>query len=485
MKTAICAIIKDEHLFLKEWIDWHLNLGFDAIHLFEDKGSKSHEEIVKDYSNVFLRRYENDEGVQELLEAQGTPYRQVVLYTWFAKEYQSLYDWCAFIDIDEYVFFAEDYNLNKLCEEFEPYPGVLLNWRMMGASGLVKRPDSIVKYYTKEGVIPESEKVWMFKSFCNLKRFISFPSLHRTEDAVNTNHNKNLKEWCYDKAWLNHYFTKSWEDWCHRIFKRGDTNPGHRTLDDFFALNPDMLYLKKELLDNVSNKIPNGTYWLSKKDRLIAGGNVNKILNLSNSNIIQDNQKVLIIGNKPTEQLSEEQIKLINSFDVIIRMNGMNNLKETGNRVDFWWLNIWDWDTIINNVGDKDYSSCKKVLLDNNTLRYTRDYIVREKFRKLKNAELVKTNCSSTKLSFQDSYWLPKKEDGTIPVTDVIAISYFINKYPNTDLYFTGLDIEDRENLFKTHQNWSDTWHRNVGGLEADYLKKQIACGRIKYLDLW
>jgi hypothetical protein len=125
------------------------------------------------------------------------------------------------------------------------------------------------------------------------------------------------------------------------------------------------------------------------------------------------------------------------------------------------------------------------VLLDNNTLRYTRDYIVREKFRKLKNVELVKTNCSSTKISFQDSYWIPSVEDGTISVTDVVAISYFINKYPYADLHFTGLDIEERENLFKTHPNWSGTWHRNVGGLEADYLKKQIACGRIKYLNLW
>lgn len=64
MKTAICAIIKDEHLFLKEWIDWHLSSGFDAIHLFEDKGSKNHEGIIKEYNNVFLRRYEDDNEIK-------------------------------------------------------------------------------------------------------------------------------------------------------------------------------------------------------------------------------------------------------------------------------------------------------------------------------------------------------------------------------------------------------------------------------------
>ena len=88
MKTAICAIIKDEHRFLEEWIEWHLGLGFDAIHLFEDKGSKSHEEICAKYSNVYLRRYEDDEEVRELLAMQGHSKRQLVLYRWFGETYR-------------------------------------------------------------------------------------------------------------------------------------------------------------------------------------------------------------------------------------------------------------------------------------------------------------------------------------------------------------------------------------------------------------
>ena len=79
---SICAIIKDEHRFLKEWIDWHLGLGFDAIHLFEDRGSKDHSDICSEYPNVYLRRYETDDTVQALLSAQGTSYRQFILYNW-------------------------------------------------------------------------------------------------------------------------------------------------------------------------------------------------------------------------------------------------------------------------------------------------------------------------------------------------------------------------------------------------------------------
>ena len=49
--------------------------------------------------------------------------------------------------------------------------------------------------------------------------------------------------------------------------------------------------------------------------------------------------KILIIGNKEVDfPISDEKIKFINSFDIIVRVNRMNNFFETGQRVDWWWL---------------------------------------------------------------------------------------------------------------------------------------------------
>lgn len=282
MKTAICAIIKDEHLFLKEWIDWHLGLGFDAIHLFEDKGSKSHEEIVKEYNNVFLRRYEDDEEVQELLAWQGNSNRQKTLYEYFSDTYKGTYDWVAFIDLDEFVMLEKGYSLSKLCEEFEPYPCVLLNWKMIGASGHIKRPKGrVMEAYTEESSFLHQDKMWEHKSFVNLVRYKGMATLHRAIDAVNTHHEDIFTNLYYDKAWLNHYFTKSWEDWVDRIFVRGGTMHAHRTLGQFFDANKSMEHLRDELIASVAERIPNGTYWLDRKRGLIAGGNVKKIMELN------------------------------------------------------------------------------------------------------------------------------------------------------------------------------------------------------------
>ncbi len=287
MKTAICAIIKDEHLFLEEWIEWHLGLGFDAIHLFEDKGSDSHEEITSQYENVFLRRYEDSEQVQELLEAQGSSHRQFVLYTWFANQYNDVYDWCAFIDLDEFVMFADDYNLEQLCVEFEPYPTVLLNWKMIGASGRISKPTcGVIEAYTQECDYCDNDKMWSYKSFVNLKKFEGFHDLHLALGYVNTHHSNDKNEHYYDKAWLNHYFTKSLEDWTERIFKKGGTLNGHRKLTHFFECNKNMKYLESLYIKKHSEETPNGTYRIG--NGFIAGGNVQKIA-LLNAKSIGDN----------------------------------------------------------------------------------------------------------------------------------------------------------------------------------------------------
>ena len=256
-KVSICAIIKDEQLFLEEWINWHLNLGFTAIHLFEDKNSRSHESICSKYSNVFLRRYETDGQIREILKDQKTARRQKSLYEWFGNNYKNIYDWAAFIDVDEFLMFSGNYNLSSLCKEFESYSAIFLNWKIMTANGHTMKPETgVIQAYTEEISFHECGLTTPHKSFCNLNRWEGLKNHHTANNAVNTNHCDKGYELLYDKAWLNHYFTKSWEDWCRTIFERGCTQSGHRKLEQFFMINKNMEHMKSELIEGISNKKP-------------------------------------------------------------------------------------------------------------------------------------------------------------------------------------------------------------------------------------
>ena len=43
-----------------------------------------------------------------------------------------------------------------------------------------------------------------------------------------------------DDMWLNHYTTKSFEEFCDKLYKRGMFCNGYRKIDNFFELNPDI-----------------------------------------------------------------------------------------------------------------------------------------------------------------------------------------------------------------------------------------------------
>lgn len=196
-------------------------------------------------------------------------------------------------------------------------------------------------------------------------------------------------------------------------------------------------------------------------------------------------KKILIIGNKPVQHLSEEKIMFINSFDVIVRVNGMNNLNETGGRIDWWWLNVWNWKVLKKNIGNKDYSSTKLLLIDKYSECLTSKKDVFNNLPKLnKNILKFNTKWASGDYFQKNNIWNPNKEECTIPTTDVSCISYLTSKFDDIKLYLTCLDIEEREKLFKSHSNWKGTWHENVGVLECNYLKELIKNKKIEYVEL-
>lgn len=204
------------------------------------------------------------------------------LYQWFGDTYNNIYDWVAFIDLDEFFDLHNGYSLERLCNEFEPYSGVLINWKMMGASGHIKRPNcGVIEAYTEVVDILENDYGWNYKSLCNMKRWKGMQNSHRAFEAVNTNHNLDIYEICSDKVSLNHYFTKSWEEWVLKICIRGDLFKGNRKINDFFVINKDMEPLRVKLLKSISGMKPKGTYFIDNKMKLIYGGNMKKIQELN------------------------------------------------------------------------------------------------------------------------------------------------------------------------------------------------------------
>lgn len=282
MRTAICTCIKNEHAYLREWLEYHLGLGFDHIYLYEDFGSESHADIVDEYDNVTLLSME-----VVLCEEDHIEGRQMKSVRYSLRCFKE-YDWIAFIDADEFIRLEDGLTLHAFLAGYEEHSAVYLSWRMFGACGHQTKPaGGVQESYT----VPELDvdfgeflgNRWLHKSIANMRRDPYAENIHTIRDGVNMDGEPVGRIGIYHTAWIDHYFTKSWEEWCDRIFKRGDLCNGNRRLLLFFKANPYLESDMEKMIAEVADRIPHGgkNYWLTP--RCIAGGNVRTVTSLNSS----------------------------------------------------------------------------------------------------------------------------------------------------------------------------------------------------------
>lgn len=238
MIKYICAIIKDEHNYIEEWLDYHFSIGFDKVYLFED-GGESHLEIIKKYGDKVIHT--------TLLDSVSRSHsRQYEVYKKAFDIVKGKCDWCAFIDIDEFITLAPKYegNIENFLKEYEDYPCVHLAWKNFGANGRLEpcEKGKTIETYT-EPIKMRLDCFSCVKSIVNAKhKDARITNVHHMRHSVNTDFGEQERP-LYNKAWINHYYTRSLTDWVAKV-KRGQLFSNVYDIKRFFRYNPDMDYDK-------------------------------------------------------------------------------------------------------------------------------------------------------------------------------------------------------------------------------------------------
>ena len=130
----------------------------------------------------------------------------------------------------------------EFLKEHSDYSAIKCIWKHYNANGHEKKanePD-MVRFTQETDWDDYKHGGKMFAQSNRISRFGSYIPLIRMESKVAEFENKELT---VDFMQLNHYYTRSYEEWVEKI-KRGSSNPNfRRKLSDFFELNPDMKYL--------------------------------------------------------------------------------------------------------------------------------------------------------------------------------------------------------------------------------------------------
>lgn len=125
-ETAICALAKNEELYLKEWLDHHYALGFDHVYLIDNNDKPGLKSFLASYLDKALLTIIDFHGIK--------PSNQSAAYEYCLANYAKETRWMAFIDIDEFVMLKKDSDIRSFLSHYMHYPAILMNWVMYGSN---------------------------------------------------------------------------------------------------------------------------------------------------------------------------------------------------------------------------------------------------------------------------------------------------------------------------------------------------------------
>lgn len=268
--SCILTVIKNEHEYLDEWIKYHIDLGIDHIFIFEDIDSESHKEICDKYGDKItldtvdiVLDEQNRKKVRELKDTKKSNPQYIYIQkglSYIKRTQANKFDWCFVIDNDEFITLEKpNDNLSDVVSLFDGYDAFIMQWKCYGANGLIKKPDytnkGVIETYIKEieGYVPTATPQSLSKTCYNLKTYQEtyFLYTHQPSKECNfcrTNFERDRNTPIYDKIYIRHYITKSWEEYVWKKTKRGFLFGKIRDYDFFFKVNPDLNYKKYELM---------------------------------------------------------------------------------------------------------------------------------------------------------------------------------------------------------------------------------------------
>lgn len=227
---SICATVKDENSYLPEWIEYHKLVGVERFHLY-DNGSKV--PISKTLAMDVVR------GSVIVTPFLGHAAQCEIYRDCLAKQRKSTL-WLAIIDVDEFLCPKYTDDMRVLLRKNERFSGIGVNWLTFGPSGYEKRPAGLqIENFLLRGpgsfgwnrhikTIAQPAKVaTMTCSHCCTYSSGYCASLRGTRIDGPYNPERG-----YDQAQLNHYFTRSRQEFEEKM-RRGSPDGKPKTMEYF------------------------------------------------------------------------------------------------------------------------------------------------------------------------------------------------------------------------------------------------------------
>ena len=270
--VAVCVVGRQENRYAREWVEHYKKIGVKKMFVYDNRHGD--EERLQDVLQDYI-----DAGLVELTDVHDRTDMQCRCFDDCYKKHGNEYAWIGFFDFDELLHLKGKQKIQTVMKRYEAGDVVLVNWRIMTDNGLVHYDDRpMAKRFTTPMPIdkcvkydrPENEHV---KSIVRggidgLKFYVvhnphcpTEPRLHCINPSGETVRQGAFAPIDHNVMWLDHYFTKTAEEWAEVKLSRGYHGLEKHTAgiiahqeERFFAVN-ERTPEKEAIIKNVGNPI--------------------------------------------------------------------------------------------------------------------------------------------------------------------------------------------------------------------------------------
>lgn len=215
---AVVAIMKNNGLYIKEWLDYHLLAGVDHFFIYDNGSTDNYEDVIQPYVEKGLLT-----DIKISNWSMGLP-----AYNTAVRDFKFSCRYMAFIDQDEFIFPQNNRSIIEVADDFfsanSNVAALGVNWIMFGSNGQDKADYSrgVLDRFTSRAETVNKH----VKTIANPRKINFFYNPHFAkyfEGNFSVNEQGKKFEGPFnetptaDKICINHYYTKSREEYEKKI----------------------------------------------------------------------------------------------------------------------------------------------------------------------------------------------------------------------------------------------------------------------------
>ncbi len=253
-RIALCSMGKCENAYIREWLEYHLRLGFDKIFIYDnnDPDGERFESAINDYITS---------GQCKIIDYRGRKCCQEDAYHDCYQKNKDKYDWIAVFDIDEFLTLKEHNSIHDFLSDkrYDDFQVLHLNWMCFGDNDMLDSDGRTCQERFKTPLPYETRRFKDFPENNHIKsivrgglkhvnwRYITHTPwcFYRCCDATGKQCEVRspYNPYNFDVAYFRHYYTKTIGEWIKVKQARGYGDMPDKEavkklgIDVFFMLN--------------------------------------------------------------------------------------------------------------------------------------------------------------------------------------------------------------------------------------------------------